>query len=136
MIYAQGMAPSNMVIGPPGPPGPCTVSFDYAATGSLWTIDGSNIYIYVTASGHGTATESWDFTLHQWQMTNYSGSCSWTGTAHKLKTAPQINNVTPGSGTVTLAGSEGTIAQLDYTTSGTGTMVLGACPSSSRLGRQ
>jgi len=121
-IYGKGTS-SNFVIEPPGYPNPSQVTFDFAASGEIWTTDGSNIFVHATGSGSGNATESWP-APGQYQLTDFTVSGSWTGTAQNLESAPQTSDVTPGSGTVTLPGAQGTVAQLDYSTIGSGTILL------------
>jgi len=122
MIYGKSTT-TNFVIGPPGHPNPSPVTFDMLISGDIWTTDGSNIFVHVTVSGSGNATESWP-ALGQWQMTGFSVSGTWTGTAQNFEAAPQVSDVTPGSGTVTLSGALGTVAQLNYETTGSGTILL------------
>jgi len=123
MFYGAGTT-SNFEIQSPGPPGPCTVTFDFAISLRVWTTDGSNIFAYGAAVGSGNCTQVWDSAQGQWEMTDHSASASWTGSALNLATAPQADDIAPGSGTVTLSDVEGTIGKLDYTTTGSGTILL------------
>jgi hypothetical protein len=122
MIYGKSTT-TNFVVGPPGYPNPSPVTFDMLIAGSIWTTDGSNIYVYVTGAISGNATYSWP-APGQYQMTDFTASGTWTGTAQNLETAPQVSDVTPGAGTVTLSGAQGTVAQLNYETTGSGTILL------------
>jgi len=79
--------------------------------------------VHATGSGSGNATETWP-APGQYQMTGFSVSGTWTGTAQNFESAPQVSDVTPGSGTVTLSGALGTVAQLNYETTGSGTILL------------
>ena len=123
MFYGAG-ATSNFEVQPPGPPGPCPVTFDLGLSFQIWTTDGSNILAYGAASASGNCTQVWDSAQGQWEMIDHSASASWTGSALSLATAPQAEDVAPGSGTVTLSDAEGMIGQLDYATAGSGTILL------------
>lgn len=124
VLYAAGNAPFTPDIEPPGPPGPCIVNADVTGHFGILTTDGSNLFVYATASGSASYTGTWDFGTSTHYINDLSASGDYTGAARGLAIAPQIENVTPGSGTVTLSDGGETVAELDYTTTDSGSIIV------------
>jgi hypothetical protein len=106
---------------------PTTCSFQGTGYAKAWTTDGSNMFACISATGSGTGTMTWVQNGLQvdFQIADIAASGTWQGTVSCFDGAPEAPEVNPGEGTVTLTGPEGTVAHVNYTTTGTGTILLG-----------
>jgi len=100
---------------------PCSVLLAYV-TGKegAFTTDGSQIYGHGDVSGSGAGILCLDREASTWTLVELSCSGLWTGAASGLLLEPEIAHVGPGTGTVVLTGLGGTVADLRYSTTGTG----------------
>jgi hypothetical protein len=122
--YMGRCSGTNFVIAPPGYPTPSQCIWDYSGEGWAWTTDGSNRFVRFAMSGSCSATYSWP-APGQYSVDDITSAGTWSGTISTLETAPEVQQVTGNTpGTVTLDSPQGTVAEVDYSTDSSGTIVL------------